>query len=90
MLFWMISMPVFPVLPAKTGDAFTGFKESMEVAKPCLSSFAPSSEALYGVSYRPKLRGQWVPVLRLLAAAALAWVLINALVEAYGVGGCKS
>ena len=50
------------------------------------SSFAPSSEALYGVSYRPKLRGQWVPVLRLLAAAALAWVLINALVEAYGVG----
>ena len=27
---------------------------------------------------------------RLLAAAALAWVLINALVEAYGVGGCKS
>lgn len=54
------------------------------------SSFAPSSEALYGVSYRPKLRGQWVPVLRLLAAAALAWVLINALVEAYGVGGCKS
>lgn len=43
-----------------------------------------------GVSYRPKLRGQWVPVLRLLAAAALAWVLINALVEAYGVGGCKS
>lgn len=26
----------FPVLPAKTGDAFTGFKESMEVAKPCL------------------------------------------------------
>lgn len=54
------------------------------------SSFAPSSEALYGVSYRPKLRGQWVPVLRLLAAAALAWVLINALVEAYRVGGCKS
>lgn len=53
------------------------------------SSFAPSSEALYGVSYRPKLRGQWVPVLRLLAAAALAWVH-NALVEAYGVGGCKS
>ena len=32
----MISMPVFPVLPAKTGDGFTGFKESMEVAKPCL------------------------------------------------------
>ena len=31
-----ISMPVFPVLPAKTGDGFTGFKESMEVAKPCL------------------------------------------------------
>ena len=31
------------------------------------SSFAPSSEALYGVSYRPKLRGQWVPVLRLFA-----------------------
>lgn len=53
------------------------------------SSFAPSSEALYGVSYRPKLRGQWVPVLRLLAAAALAWVLINALVEAYGVGGAN-
>lgn len=43
------------------------------------SSFAPSSEALYGVSYRPKLRGQWVPVLRLLAAAALAWVLIKRL-----------
>ena len=36
MLFWMISMPVFPVLPEKTGDGFTGFKESMEVAKPCL------------------------------------------------------
>lgn len=53
------------------------------------SSFAPSSEALYGVSYRPKLRGQWVPVLRLLAAAALAWVLINALVEAYGVAGAN-
>ena len=50
------------------------------------SSFAPSSEALYGVSYRPKLRGQWVPVLRLLAAAALAWVLINALVETEWAG----
>lgn len=47
-------------------------------------------QGINGVSYRPKLRGQWVPVLRLLAAAALAWVLINALVEAYGVGGCKS
>ena len=76
---------VMSVYPQKSDSAIF-----MRVKIHRKSSFAPSSEALYGVSYRPKLRGQWVPVLRLLAAAALAWVLINALVETYGVGGCKS
>lgn len=54
------------------------------------SSFAPVLKRCMGYRTGLNLGGQWVPVLRLLAAAALAWVLINALVEAYGVGGCKS
>lgn len=54
------------------------------------SSFAPVLKRCMGYRTGLNLGGNGCPVLRLLAAAALAWVLINALVEAYGVGGCKS